>query len=348
MEHHKTYTTLNGQPALLTKQICLVFLIVDTVMSIAIAGRYWYWLFGVCLLLSIPSILLLRLIGGKLKTLTFDDENKLLIGGSQKIPYNHITKVYITDTDGVVNVDIKVSPTRKITIAMGFQREDIPKLITAFSERFPSDTIHKRSIPTLRIIMALSLVLIVFLVALHKMHPTFKTTPKTWQVETTGWKTQKIQTYTIDGISFTLPEGFVQRKRTENKLILESKHPKIGVYVELNPYYDILSESKIPLKLLGIKNSYSMLHAVLYEQVGIIPLILKQAWLRGVKEVYSINLPNIKGFIFLFLSAKHNYPSAEMILLVEGTDIGFLLYGESIQEDLINHILSSITTNSGG
>ena len=211
----------------------------------------------------------------------FDDEKKLILRVfRQRIPYDKIQAIVISEVWNGFTVNIKTGRLQVYPVASGLNKVDAELAEKEFAKRFSFEIIHKESHrKRLAIISAIALLILVmafanFYYRMSRLEPSEVVTAekRDWM---TSVKPTEGRQYQINGVDFILPDRFSQSKKENGWLYFEDNLNKTKVKVGPGLLQDSgFKRGSIFAYVTGIQDDYDFFRLGYTARFGLIPALI--------------------------------------------------------------------------
>ncbi len=283
----------------------------------------------------------------------FDDDNKAIRKAFRnRIPYDKIQAVVISETPKRYTVNVKTNWMPPYPIAGGLSKDDAEHAEKEFKQRFPLDIIRRKSYSkkrfTIVITIAGLIVIAVFASFLFRMYrlapPEYVTAEnKEWFVANYP---QEGAHYQINGIGFLLPNRFVQVKQDKGWIYFEDKTNK----TKINVGPDNFKRGSIFNYLTGLYNDYDLLRLAYTARYGVFPIFANDLAFRDLFKikVYEISRGSLRGIVLQGIKGSKSV--AQIVIADNERGIHFFMSqpGEmgQISEEFLQSVVASIQSES--
>jgi hypothetical protein len=321
------------------------------IASVGLLGENWPFLFGLLLLILLPSVFLVARLSDRKNRFSFDDERRVLARpGRRDIPYERIRAIYFNERGRALNVFARQGALRTSPLVEAMAAGRKQELVEELNKRFPKGMVRRlRWSPP----MTGGTLLLVFALCLGGAHgylyhryPQLALFPRTLSMspKEAGAKTAPKQR--LGEYSFTLPRRFLLAGDEGNRLFFGESEKKERIEIVVNTVGRALQENALAFRWgMNVRNVGDLLDLAYQSKVGLVPLLIKAADLAGITNVALIRLelPLLRGYV---IQGWRGWEDVSHIVLVGkqgGSELHFFITGPSrVSEKFIRTIVTSV------
>ena len=346
-----------GNGRLLLKNVFLYVLVMAPLLSLCLMGAVWIHVFLTSILLSLLLLPVFTSLIARIDGFSFNDEGRAITRAVGKpIPYSAITFLELNETSGLLQVYAKRGKFNRIALVSALERNEKARLIEELMKRMPGLVVRERTCADWKSVLLIAAILILVTAGFHGFlyarHPQVGIVPQKFEAIREEGAKSKANGFVVGDFSFRLPDKFRELGTEGDVTFFEDREVK---RTEMNVVSKWIAPSPVRRKIFrfatGMGDYADVLEHSYNARFGIIPLVLKDISLAGMKDIriFVVGQQAYCGFI-----TQGNKKGRELthILLVggkESKEINFFISGPSrLGEQELHELLASIQLNHAG
>lgn len=273
---------------------------------------------------------------------SFDDEKRRIRGPlGFSLPYEKIKAIHITEANGQLSLCAQRGRFNTVYLPSKLHSKEKGRLLDELGKRFSSEMIRYRKRSVLRVttlrVLAPLLLYVVVVTFMYYRFPLIRLAPqeKVWEKGQNLWGEQ---TYTLNGISFSLPGRFQIARQKRDRILLKDELSKMRVWA----WMSVDTTSSAVLKffsyyVMDVKDMYDIQKEFYYARFEVVPLVMKHTALdrltkEGIHEInaiFDIQQDGLNGF--LVRGTRNRIDIADMMLVNKKKPFRINFYIESLE-----------------
>jgi hypothetical protein len=343
-----------GSGRLLLENVFLYVLVMAPLLSLCLMGAVWI---HVCLTIIALSLIMLPVFTSLIARtdgFSFDDEGQVITRPLGKpIPYSAITRMELNETAGLLQVHVKRGKFNRIALVSALDRKAKARLVEELMKHIPGLVVRERAYADWKSVFLIASILILATGGFHGFwyarHPQAGIVPQKFEANLDGGAKSKTNSFIVGDFSFRLPDKFRELGAEGDVTFFEDREVKrteINVVANWTAPYSV--RRKIYRYATGMGDYADVLEHSYNARFGIIPLVLKDISLAGMKDVriFMVGQQKIGGFI---TQGSKKGRELTQIMLVGGKErkeMNFFISGPTrLDEQELHELLASIQLN---
>jgi len=347
-----------GNGRLLLKNVLLYVLAMAPLLSLCLMGAVWIHVFLTIMALSLVMLPVFTSLIARTDGFSFDDEGQVITRPVGKpVPYSAITRMELNETAGLLQVYVKRGKFNRIALASALDRNAKARLVEELMKRIPGLEVKERAYADWKSVFLIASIMILATAGFHGLwyarHPQAGIVPQKFEANRDGGAKSKANSFAVGDFSFRLPDKFRELgSEGDVTFFVDREVKRTEINVVANWSAPSPARRKIFRYATGMGDYADVLEHSYNARFGIIPLVLKDISLAGMKDIRIFMVGQqqaIGGFI-----TQGNKKGRELthIMLVGGKErkeINFFISGPSrIDEQELHELLASIQLNQTG